>query len=192
MEKEIQEQKFDGTEENIVFYNRKYDKLDDNNFKKGYTMSEEQMRLLRKKHTQKSMEELRDIMNNIYFLNDVDESKIPFDEILEKYRRGEINKNSLIGKDGEIYKSKSKLYIDKKGRILDVSNIQNMKVKFPKVKKNHTIKKKIEYENIGSHTVEMQALDENGQPIKPDQVLISKKKVKIIILIYYQLYLKLL
>jgi len=160
----------------IVFYNRKYEKLDENKFKRGYVMSPEQIKLFREKHTQKSLDELQDVMQSIYFLNDVDESKIPFDEILDKYRNGELTKNTLIGNEGEIYKSKSKLYIDKKGRILDVNNIQNMEIKFPHIKKHHTVKKKIEYENIGSHTVEMQAIDENGNQIKSGQELISKNK----------------
>ncbi|ORX81746.1 hypothetical protein BCR32DRAFT_8582 [Anaeromyces robustus] len=174
--KEKEKYKFDGTEEKIVFYNRKYEKLDENKFKIGYKMSPEQVKLFRENHTQKSLDELQDIMNNIFFLNDVDESKIPFDEILEKYRKGELTKNTLIGNEGEIYRSKSKLYVDNKGRIIDVNNIQNMELKFPHIKKHHTVKKQIEYENIGSHTVEMQAFDENGDPIKPGQELISKNK----------------
>jgi len=175
-QKEDKKYKFDGTEEKIVFYNRKYEKINNNNIKKGYSMTSEQIDAFMKNHTQKSLEELQNVMNNIYILNDNDGSNIPFEEILEKYRKGEITKNTLIGNDGDIYKSKSKLYIDKKGRILDVSNVKNMEIKFPHIKKHHTVKKKIEYENIGNHTVEMQAVDENGNPIKQDQELLSKKK----------------
>ncbi|ORX54201.1 hypothetical protein BCR36DRAFT_231300, partial [Piromyces finnis] len=114
-------------------------------------------------------------MDNLYFLNDVDESKIPYEEILEKYRKGELRKNSLIGNDGVIYKSKSKLYIDKKGRLLDISNVNKMEIKFPNIKKYQTIQKVIDYDNVGNHSVEIQAVDEDGNLIKPGKDYISKK-----------------
>eukprot|EP00833_Pecoramyces_ruminatium_P007488 jgi/Orpsp1_1/1181520/evm.model.c7180000077492.1 len=115
-------------------------------------------------------------MNNIYFLNTNDGMNINFDEILESGREGKLTKDTLVSNDGVIHKSKSKLYIDKKGHIIDVSNINNMKIKFPHVKINQIVKKKIEYENMGKHTIEMQAVDENGNPIGPYQELLSNKK----------------
>lgn len=175
--KEKKQYKFDGTEDKVVVHNKQYVKINENNYRKGYTMTPEQIEEFRKNHTQKSLEDLQNYMNNIYFLNTNDGMNINFDEILESGREGKLTKDTLVSNDGVIHKSKSKLYIDKKGHIIDVSNINNMKIKFPHVKINQTVKKKIEYENMGKHTIEMQAVDENGNPIGPYQELLSNKKV---------------